>query len=445
MFLAICAWIIFMTVLLTAVRVHLRMASIVSLSVCFILMVQVGVRPVMFFLGLDSPAPYAWFAPNPWPLMTIALLLAALWLALLNSVALSFRGATGGAAFFPRMPHTPDLALIVFVGLVLTIISFGLTGYLVLTSGGLAQFVFGVKVGKDFAGLYVFREAATLSSAVLIYALLVSLKTGRENRGFLGKPLIIVLLILANLGTNYLWGNRYNIAVLTLAAGIAFHFYVRPLRVREVLLASAFLLAGLEGLKILRNALVSDVVGRDISNDFIFWHRISASLHFNQFDAFMLALRDVGDKFDFRQGKDALNGLLAWVPRFIYAEKETYHIGGWFRRVYEPAKQNGWPITVVGNWYVNFGMIGVFLGAAVSGVVVALGDQAFRAARVDPWMAATGSVIALQLFDGGVNFGFIQSYILLVIPLALIALFLRFVGRPAQVPRIGLSPPILDR
>lgn len=434
-----------MTVLIASARFHLRAMSIVSVAVCFILMVQVGVRPAMFLLGLDRPAPYAWFDPDSWALMTVALLLATTWLLVLNAVSLGFRSLAGGHVMFPRIARTPDIGLITFTGLMVTLLSLGLTGYLVLTSGGVAQFVYGVKIGKDFAGLYVFREIATLANAVLIYAALVTYKTPAHKRGFLGKPSIIIGLIFVNLATNYMWGNRYNIAVMLLAAGVAYHFHVRRLRFNEVLIASALLLVSLEGLKIMRNAMVSDVVGRDISNDFSFWLQISASLHFNQFDAFMLALRDVGDKFDFREGKDALNGLLAWVPRFIYAEKETYHIGGWFRRVYEPAKQNGWPITVIGNWYVNFGIAGVFLGAAISGIVVALADNVFRAANTDPWLAAIGSVVAFQLFDGGVNFGFLQGYILLVVPLALVAWFFRFVSRPAQVPRKHGRAAVLDR
>ena len=432
MLVAIGAWIIFAVVLATSLRMHLRAAHVVGLGVCFVLLMQIGIRPLMFFLGLDSPTPYVWFDPNPWGLMAFVLLLASLWLVILNTVYLGFRGATGHAPIFPSMPVTPHPALIGFVGLVITLISLALTGFLLLQAGGIAMFVFSAKIGKDFAGLYVFREVATLAATVLLYGVLVSLKTPKAQRGFLGSPTFLVLLILVNFGTNYLWGNRYNIALMILASAAAYHFYVRPLRLRSLVLLSVLTVTGLEGLKVLRFALISEVVGRDVSNNFTFWHRISASFHFNQFDAMMLATRDVGDKFDFRHGQDALSGLLAWVPRAIYPDKETFHTGGWFRRVYEPQTRNGWPITVVGNWYINFGILGILFGAALSGAAVAIADQTLRTIRHDPWIAATGPVIAFQLFDGGINFNFLQSYILLVVPLALVAWVFRFVIGPGR-------------
>ncbi len=433
MLLAVGAWLICFTALASSAVINLRQVRLAGVAVCLILCILVMLRPLMFFFGLDRPSPYAWFAMESWDLMADALLLTTVWIVTITITAMSLSGHDMGRRIFPKMRVLPSPQMLVLVVVGLTLLNLACTGYLVSRAGGIPQFVFAVKIGKELKGLFVLREIGTLAVALLIYGFMLSKRSALTGAPGMPKPWVFFALILVNFGVNYLWGNRFNIAIMTLSFGITYHVYIRRLSLAEILIAGLLALSALEGLKQLRNLLVSEVVGRDTGNNFDFWLRISASLHFNQFDAYLLALRDAGVMFDFREGRDAINGLLAWVPRFIWAEKETFQIGGWFRRVYEPTRVNGWPITAMGSWYVNFGYIGIVLGALVSGLVVAMMDTTYRYAPQDPWAATVGIAIPLQVLQGGVNFGFVQSYVLLVVPLFAVATFFRITASRSQM------------
>ena len=394
------------------------------IAICIILGMQVLVRPVLFFLGLDRPSPYAWFSGPEWDLVAQANLYATVWFLVTASTYLLLCQTDRSGFGFPRTPPQVSVRSVLLIAAALTALNAFATLFLVWQAGGVAQFVFAVKIGKKLAGFYVLREIGTLAVTLLIYALVA--EAGARRRGLAPRHslLLIAGMIAVDFGINYLWGNRSNIAYMTLAGGVAFHLHVRRFRIFELVIGAVVFLTLLEGLKELRNAFVSQVTGRAAGNDFDFWLRLSASLHLNQFDALMLALRDVGERFDFRNGQDALNGLLAWVPRAIWTDKETFQVGGWFRRVYQSNTINGWPITVVGNWYINFGLIGIALGGMLSGVVAAIMDWSFSHPRHNAWAAGIGSSVSFQLLNGGVDFGFAQSYVLLVVPLFLLVPFL---------------------
>ncbi len=438
MWVAVAAWFICFAALSASAAIGIRYRRLALLAVCLLLTVQIMVRPLMFFAGVDSPSPQVWFDPNSWNLMTVALILTAGWVAILTTTTATLSHMSVGRRMMPHVTVMPNPRMLALVVIGLTVLNVICTAYLVAQAGGVAQFVFAVKIGKALKGLYVFRAIAPLAVAVLIYAFLLSRKSELAGQPGMLRPGLIIALIVVNFAVNYAWGNRFNIAVLTLAFGVSYHFYVAPLRPLKIIIISLLFLAALEGLKEIRNFMVSEVTGVRAGNDFDFWLRISASLHFVEFDAFLLALRDAGEAFEFRQGRDALNGLLAWVPRFIYPEKETFQVGGWFRRIYEPTKINGWPITVIGNWYINFGGVGMIFGAVLSGVVITAIDNAYRDLRVNPWSAGVGTVIPFQLLDGGANFGIIQAYVLLVVPLLLIAYVLKATApKPRLVPVAG--------
>lgn len=422
---AVIAWALGFSLTATALSIFWQNARVAGVAVCMILMVQIYVRPLMFFAGVDSPAPYGWFDDNPWGLMATSLMVAGAWVSVLTVTYLAVWRILPQRGLLPQAPTESNMTLIKWAAISVTVLNILFTSLLILQYGGIAPFVFAVKIGKQLNGSYVFREIGTLAVAISAYGLLCSARpAGPDHRSKRGTQLMIVL-ILMNFTVNYMWGNRYNLAILSLALGVAYHYYVRKFTVLEIVSYILVLGGTLEGLKIIRNALVSEVVGRDISSDLNFWYQISASLHFNQMDAYMLALRDAGDKFDFRNGQDFVNGLLSWVPRSILPNKETFQIGGWFRRVYEPLKVNGWPITIIGDWYVNFGAFGIVFGGILSGLVTAIIDAAYRDVRNNPWAAAAGASIAFTMLDGGLDFGFPQRIVLLLIPLWLFTVYLR--------------------
>jgi oligosaccharide repeat unit polymerase len=237
------------------------------------------------------------------------------------------------------------------------------------------------------------------------------------------------LIIIASMAANFSWGNRYNIALTLIVLGMSWHYYIAPLRIFRTLLWAVASILCLQFLRDLRGVYVADVRGGTFSGLDNKWLEISASLHFVEFDAFLLSLRDAGDMFDFRNGADFYNGILSWVPRSIYPGKETFNIGPWFRQVYEPSKINGWPVTVMGSWYINFSWIGIPIGGFISGFIMRVIDAAFHDARGNPWHAAIGTGIAIFVVEGGINTGFPQEIFLLFLPLALASTWIKLAAK----------------
>lgn len=442
MILALAAWGASFTCLLASGVFFARQQRIAGFALVVLLLVQVHVRPVLYFLGLDSPAPYEFFPEDSWPLVATGLLFSVLFLTCATmTYAACSRNALG--ALMPQAPDRYSLDTVVRCAALLTLLNVAATGYMVLQSGSIGDFMVDVKFRKELKGLYAIREIGKLGAIVAALGLLAAESAFRRKveprRRYRRIVWWMLVLITVNFGVNYTWGNRYSIALLILAFGSGWHFYIRRFRPWELVLASIAVLAMLESLKQLRWLLFETVLETgEVGNEFSFWRSISASMHFNQFDAFLLAIRDTGDVFEFREGKDFINGLLSWIPRFIYPEKESYHIGGWFRRLYEPDTVNGWPITMIGAWYINFGVPGVVLGGMSSGFVAAVIDRAYRPLSRSAWAAVAGPTAAFKLL--AVNFGIFQEIILFLIPLYALAFLLR-VSRPRTAPGPAMRAP----
>jgi len=281
----------------------------------------------------------------------------------------------------------------------------------------------------------VVRHIGTLGIILTMVALMAYGKINidlprRHKKSFLFFVSGIFLFL--GLFTNFLWGNRYYIALILIGCVFSWHYYVKKLSITKVLTFSIASVSCLQGLRTLRFYLFSETVGRDVMSELPFWQEISLSLHLQEFDAMLLAIRDVGDRFDFRMGADFVNGLLSWVPRFLYPDKETFHIGGWLRQVYEPTTVNGWPPALPGAWYINFGSLGIFLGAVISGWVLAVFDAHYRTAS-SAWSAVMGIMLPLLMASGGISTGFPQQVFMTVFPLWVLCILVQ------KTPRVAIS------
>ncbi|WP_171033113.1 oligosaccharide repeat unit polymerase [Qipengyuania marisflavi] len=440
-----------LTVLVFCAYNFYRNSRMAGLAVCIVIGIQAFVRPLLFFLGLDVPSPPQFFNPDSWTLVAYASAVAAIWVALLTLSYWAFSSNLPSRGIFPAEPHAATIGQILAVGIAITIINAFATLYLVYEWGGIGRFIYAVKTGKELKGAYVIREIGTTAVGTLAVALIAMgkvQKTALEYRRGLVIISLIIFLILLNFAVNFMWGNRHNIAVLTLAVLMGWHFCISGSKLSRMAWLSVGALAALIGLRWVRSDLTTEAAGITLKNTMPFWRETSYSLHFAQFDGLMLALRDAGERFELRYGQDFVSGLLAWVPRQIYAGRETYMVGGWFRRNYEPDKVNGWTLTQIGDWYVNFSWPGIFLGGLLSGLLAAAIDAAYRDRRISPWAAGIGAVISFRMLDGGFDFGTLQNYVLFVVPFFLVAITLRLMsafglGGGAQTPSYqGLPPPV---
>lgn len=379
-------------------------------------------RPFIFMLGLDPPMPASHFGGVDWQLVSRALLFCLLWaVAVSMSYLINGRMARPLAPLLPRgggtLPSGARVALVLLAPAVFAVVG---TGFLLAQAGGLSAFIMASKLEKALAGYFIFKESARLAAILALFGYL-SLRADTAPAAHWGRLACLLtgsIMVICTL----LWGARYDFLLMSAVVLLAWRFHVGPIGVVRLALFAGALFCAAYALRIIRAEILVQLATSLPPQPF--WRQLSAGMHFVQFDALMLVIRDAGDVFAFRWGADFVNGMQSWIPRSLFPEKETFHIGPWFRRVYQPMARNGWPVTTVGAWYLNFGIIGILLGAYVSGLALRIWDEAFDCMRQSPWQASVGAALSVYMFEAGIGTGFPQDVILLIVPLWLAALFL---------------------
>ncbi|MCG7923570.1 MAG: oligosaccharide repeat unit polymerase [Candidatus Thiodiazotropha lotti] len=437
MAIAAITWIASLILVVLLLKWSIVNTRVAVVAIALVLAWQYLPRSLMFLTGLDDPYPAYLFNKDAWDLIAQSLIALLAWLVIFFlTYSIFYQKTISIHRLLPKIPDSNVGVILFFVALITTLIGVSSTGYLIESVGSIGSFMYQVKVGKTFAGYYVIREisitGAIFSGISLLY-FEKKYRLSKKNRRSRKVVWLCVILYVTNLAFNYFWGNRYNIAMLLGAFGIGWHFYIHKINVLKAAILILVAATMLQTLKNLRSENFGEVLFVEIKSTQPFWTDVSLSLHMSQFDAFMLAYRDAGKIFPYRNGKDFKNGLLAFIPRKLYPNKETYAVGGWFRRVYQPEKINGWPITIIGNWYVNFGMLGILLGALISGIIAAIFDTINRHLKDSYWQAGAVPPIAFFIFDGGVSTGFVQKIFLNVIPVVLLAIILSRTARKKHI------------
>lgn len=386
-------------------------------------------RPAQLALGLDGPTPDYLFAQGYLDVLIVAEAAALLWLACfaLGAFAADVAGQPA-MALFPRMNGEPSPFLCLAALAAVTALAGVVTLWLLTASGGaLSESIRFVKAEKAVTGFYFLRQFAILGALLAIFALYYFTYLSRAHG--LETPLWWSLFALACFAANafgiYAWGQRYSIAMASVGLIAGYHYFIRRLSWAELVFAGLCFIALFLGLRLLRDALlIPDHVVTPLESGNI-WRKIAVSMHGSQFDALMLVVRDFDLEAGLRWGEDFLAGLAALVPRQIWPDRPAFNPGAWFRRIYEPETLNGWPITPVGEWLVNFGWLGVALGGTISGYFIRAAQRVYDDLWRNPWSLTMAVVAALFVLPGGVTVGSPQSFLSTVFPLFLLALTLR--------------------
>ncbi len=339
-------------------------------------------------------------------------------------------GAVGGpvAAMLPRLEGEPS-PIFVMVGLAaVTALAGAVTfGLFAASGGGLAESIRFVKAEKAVAGFCFLRQFAVVGVLLSIFVLYYLSYLRRVRLLVIPNwwSLAIVLCFIVNAFGIYAWGQRYSVAMSAVGMIAGYHYFVARLSVTRLGLLATGMLAIFLGLRVARDVLlfpegvISQLEGVNI------WRQIAISMHGSQLDALLLVMRDFDLSAGLRWGEDFAAGIAALVPRAIWPDPPVSALGAWFRQIYEPETVNGWPITLVGEWLVNFGWTGVALGGAASGYVLRAARDAYDDMWRNPWSLMMSIVVGLFVFPGGINVGSPQTYVLVVIPMVLIVLALR--------------------
>lgn len=442
---ALIAWLMSAAAYGTALVYFFRVRAFATFAALVMLSILLNVRPLMFLLGLDTPFDQLLY-DDYFFRSAVASVSGLVWLAVFSISSIVFlKPMTAiGNALLPQGPRVPPARIMAIFAALFTLIAAVATFYMIRQAGSIAKFMWEVKIGKELKGSYWILQLNVLAAIIGLYGLLGSAVPARSGgraykRLSLRNSLFYGTLVLIGIAGNYLWGNRMNVALFMFVAGISIHTFIRPFRLRELVLGAVLAMAFLTGLGLLRNSMVDSVTGvtRVLQDEDSGPRAVSSKLHFVEFDALMLAERDAGHLFEFRLGQDFYNGLVSWIPRSIMPERETYQIGGWLRRVYEPARTNGWPATVIGDWFTNFGWPGIPLGAMISGAMAAMINGAYGRVRENAWHIMMACVLGFFLLNGGVDTGVPQAAFGTLLPLALLAVGLKLFA-PAQ--RLPAAP-----
>jgi hypothetical protein len=138
----------------------------------------------------------------------------------------------------------------------------------------------------------------------------------------------------------------------------------------RVLIAAVLVIGVSVGLRVVRDSFTNKTSVNPYASASV-WRKMSVGINGTYLDASLLAHRDWPSKYDYRNGEDYKNGVLGSVPRVLWPAKPDPLPGKWFRQVYQPETRNGWPVGAPTIWYLNFGLIGVFVGGLLSGAVLA--------------------------------------------------------------------------
>lgn len=228
---------------------------------------------------------------------------------------------------------------------------------------------------------------------------------------FLGMLLVDFFVIFS-------FGERFSIGLIVIA-GLIGGITLGRVRFTHAVVGGVVAVTLLFLLSGVRYRLLQGEDDREMS----FLSELSTSLHLSEYDALLLLLQDFSNREAFRNGEDFYNGMAAMVPRILWPDRPAgVNPGKWFRQLYQPRIQNGWPLTMIGEWYMNFAWIGVVFGAVLSGSIgIVINRRYAPTADTSAWSAVVGPFLTMKVLFGGFRVDSFQQGLYFIITLSVLA------------------------
>jgi oligosaccharide repeat unit polymerase len=373
--------------MMVAALIYFRRDWLDPLSVFTILnSTRFVLRPAVLLFGLDTPHSAHLFRTDPADLARTTILIFMLGYA---SYVLGYALGRGRLArslasklpgYERRRVRVKRLGWITLAGIALSALT---TLYYVAKLGGVAVFMREARLGL-FAGVSFLQNLPELTA---FFAALVLHFAMRERRGVA----MAIALLVGSIVILFTMGERGGIVAAFLFLAVLHHFCVKPLGVRAFAAYGVALALMISGLGIARKSIsgggdeetsLVSALGEDEK-----WSPVDVLLHLNSnaTDYFMIIVQDY-DVTNYHYGDDFYRGLIGVVPRSIWPNKpERITVGQWFTERYFPGKPSGRPITAVGGYYLNFGLVGVFVGMLLSGFFGRILWNYLAGAAFHPW------------------------------------------------------------
>ncbi len=418
----------------------------------YYLALQLLWRPLMLATGLDSPFPTLLFQERDTESLlllgqaVVVLFLLALWAGarlltpLVRPVSVLFPQ--------PRAPLPPRTLVVLAV--VLTVAAFAATVALWFRYGGPAGLLQASKVDRDIADSRALRTIPMLA-ALLGVAAFFSVRRAPLLR------LFVLGLIAVNGYLSWTWGAR-DVPVLSvvalLAGALIFgetgrraarrpdgHWLRDPRWRRGFLMVPVVALLLAFTLRTARDTVLWGELAPTIEGQGTV-RQVAVATNNTFYDALLLYLDDWPDRFDFTGGADFVDGSVAAVPSILVGPQEPFVSPAVQLAQTYIDRNNGFPATPVGDWYVNLGVPGIVLGGLLSGLVARAGQFAFRRFLRDPLVWGFSLVFMIRVFPGGVWATSAPKWVAIGLPIiaftVLVNLFLR---RAREDQEVSPAPP----
>ncbi len=160
-------------------------------------------------------------------------------------------------------------------------------------------------------------------------------------------------------------GQRAALLVPLLMVVTVYHYLVRRLRMREVLLlgAAGVLVVGV--LSMVRLGLVGRqqrAIGLDDYAKVTGWLVLR---NLTAFDSLMVVTQRVPESIKYQWGRSYFDAIKMIVPCWIYPEKPRRNL---FNRMLRPNREGSMALTLPGEGYLNFGLAGLLAETLVLGI-----------------------------------------------------------------------------
>jgi hypothetical protein len=418
----------------------------------YYLALQLLWRPLVLATGLDAPFPTLLFEERDTESLlvlgqaVVIGFLLSLWAGarllspLVRPVAVLFPQSRG-----PLSPRT-----LVVLTVVLTAAAFAATAALWLRYGGPSGLLQAAKVDRDIEVDRALR-AIPMLAALLGVAAFFSVPRGSLQRG------VALALVATNGYLSWTWGARDVpvISVVALLAGSLIfgatgrraarrpdgHWLRDPRWRRRFFLVPVLAVLLSFSLRTARDTVLWGDLAPTIEGQTTV-RQVAVATNNTFYDALLLYLDDWPDRFDLTGGADFVDGSVAAVPSVLVGPQDPFlSPAAQLARTYID-RNNGFPATAVGDWYVNFGFPGIVFGGLLSGLVARAGQFAFRRFLRDPLVWGFSLVFMIRVFPGGVWATSAPKWVALGLPLVAFALLANmFVRRAREDDEVPVARP----
>lgn len=415
----------------------------------YYLALQLIWRPAVLALGLDTPFPTEVFAGrNVAYLMTSTQLMVILFLVSLF-VGARLLGPLPRLAMpaFPRTRHTLSRRELLLIAVAITGLALLVTVQLWAKHGGPTGLLRASKVNHDLV------SSRALRSLPLLAALFSAAAFHTPNRlGGRGRRSAALLLVVINAYLSFTWGARdvpVFSAVILLGGSLLFSqksrerarrlgdrlAYDNRLRRRLVVVAVAGI--GLAfGLRTARDTLLWNGVAPTIEGQTAM-RQIAVATNNVFFDTSLLIVGDWPDTYRFHNGADFVDGVKVSLPG-SHTEFTSPAVS--VAQTYLD-RNNGFPATPLGDWYLNFGRLGVLLGGLFSGFLIRAAQMSLSRFEHDPLTWAFSVILMGRVFPGGYWAVSAPKWVAFAVPMIAMSIAINLVFDTRQPPAVVRRKP----